>query len=105
MSRSLNDKRSRLCNLCEGPTKQRENQRKREKQERADAYADLVERFGEQCMICGFVPNEKRRLNVDHCHRTKQLRGLLCYRCNYGLHWFRDDSELLHNAGKYMSRW
>lgn len=31
------------------------------------------------CEICGTI--EKRKI-IDHNHKTKQLRGTLCYRCN-----------------------
>lgn len=35
------------------------------------------------CAICGKPQSMfKRRLNLDHNHKTGQLRGLLCYYCN-----------------------
>lgn len=35
------------------------------------------------CGICGCSPeNNKRRLSVDHNHKTKIVRGLLCVQCN-----------------------
>ncbi len=35
------------------------------------------------CAICGKDEKSfKHRLNVDHNHKTGQVRGLLCYRCN-----------------------
>jgi len=35
------------------------------------------------CAICKkHSSNFKRRLNIDHNHKTGQVRGLLCYRCN-----------------------
>lgn len=47
-------------------------------------YAAMLERQGGHCAIC---PNEPktRRLHVDHDHRTGEVRGLLCYRCNRAL--------------------
>src|ERR1017187_3946049 len=36
------------------------------------------------CFIC-HKPPKSRRLAVDHCHFTNQIRGLLCYMCNYTL--------------------
>lgn len=39
-----------------------------------------------KCAICGRLQTDlKRDFAVDHCHRTKQVRGLLCGRCNLGL--------------------
>jgi Recombination endonuclease VII len=35
------------------------------------------------CAICGKHQSMfKRRLNLDHNHKTLQIRGLLCYYCN-----------------------
>jgi Recombination endonuclease VII len=38
---------------------------------------------GGKCGVCGKAESEfKNRLAVDHNHKTGQVRGLLCYRCN-----------------------
>jgi len=47
-------------------------------------YARLLEAQGGGCAICGNPP-KTRRLHVDHDHRTGQVRGLLCHRCNRAL--------------------
>lgn len=48
-------------------------------------------------------PNGKpRRLVVDHCHVTNDIRGLLCSRCNRGLGMFQDDVEILRRAISYL---
>jgi hypothetical protein len=53
------------------------------------------------CAICG-TPPKKNRLAVDHCHKTKKVRGLLCFRCNYGLNWFQDNPERFTRASAYL---
>lgn len=40
----------------------------------------LVKEHNGRCYICQRTPN--RELDVDHDHRTKQVRKLLCNRCN-----------------------
>lgn len=64
-------------------------------------YERMLKRFDGGCWICGRKP-KKRRLCVDHNHKTGEVRGLLCYKCNYGLPWFSDSPELLLNASKYL---
>ena len=48
-------------------------------------YEEWVREFGERCGICGCGPSENRRLDRDHDHRTGEMRGLLCHRCNRAL--------------------
>ncbi len=67
-------------------------------------YADyyrMLEEQGGGCAICGYVPR-KRRLSVDHDHKTGQIRGLLCVSCNRGLPWFADSPENLAQASEYL---
>jgi hypothetical protein len=66
--------------------------------------AMLAEQNG-KCAICkAEAPaHHKKRLNVDHCHTTGMIRGLLCDACNRGLGLFKDNPELLHKAIQYLS--
>jgi hypothetical protein len=57
-----------------------------------------------RCAMCKRVEADfKTNLAVDHCHRTGQLRGLLCWLCNKRLGKFSDDHELLRAAAEYVT--
>jgi hypothetical protein len=55
------------------------------------------------CAICGNPCNTGRRLAIDHNHRTKKVRGLLCNSCNNGLGRFNDDPQRLQAAINYLT--
>lgn len=43
-------------------------------------------------------------LNLDHCHKTMKVRGLLCKNCNTALGKFDDNIELLQKAISYLNK-
>lgn len=55
-----------------------------------------------KCAICKQHPKPGKNLAVDHCHSTGTIRGLLCFRCNFGLSYFAEDFERLGNAASYL---
>lgn len=59
---------------------------------------------GSVCAICGTARTTSRsgRLVVDHDHANGKLRGLLCHRCNCGLGYFKDRTELIRRALAYL---
>jgi hypothetical protein len=55
------------------------------------------------CMICGITEEELgKRLDVDHCHSSGKVRGLLCNPCNTVLGHARDKIEILEAAATYL---
>jgi len=66
----------------------------------ADYDQMLVQQRG-GCKIC-WKPPETKRLCIDHCHATRDVRGLLCGKCNTGLGCFDDDPDLLRRAADYL---
>ncbi len=62
---------------------------------------------GGVCAICkteGFkmLDGHHSGLNLDHCHETGNVRGLLCHNCNRGLGLFKDNTTSLENAINYL---
>lgn len=77
-------------------------------------YYDMIEKYGDKCQICGTKdknrPNiEKKkgyapakRWNIEHQHSPYKIRGLTCFRCNWGIGNFRDDPKIMEKAIKYL---
>lgn len=55
-------------------------------------YLGLSDKQGGRCGICNDLPTT-RKLVVDHDHKTKRVRGLLCNLCNAFLGKVEKDSE------------
>lgn len=56
------------------------------------------------CAICT-TTNLGRygRFHIDHDHKTKKIRGLLCTNCNLGLGLFKDSTTNLNSAIAYLT--
>ena len=61
-------------------------------------FQKMCEEQGEACACCGKVAP----LNVDHCHITGKVRGLLCTNCNFALGHFKDNVEVIQKAIDYL---
>jgi hypothetical protein len=63
-------------------------------------YKAMLKKQKGRCAIC----EKKRKLDIDHCHQTEEVRGLLCGPCNRGLGFFDDDVAVMRSAIKYLER-
>lgn len=68
-----------------------------------EEYDKLLAKQGGVCAGC-LKPPTNRRLCVDHDHKTGEIRGLLCFQCNYGLGWLKDDPERLERLAAYLRK-
>ena len=62
----------------------------------------LYDKQAGKCAICNAVPHTERGLHVDHCHKTKQVRGLLCHGCNTGIGAMKDSVDIISQALLYL---
>jgi|APSaa5957512535_1039671.scaffolds.fasta_scaffold03125_18 hypothetical protein len=72
-------------------------------------YDKMLSNQNNKCGICqtSFNSIDKRTGNqrafaVDHDHKSNEIRGLLCSKCNIGLGLLGDTLEDLHKAVKYL---
>jgi hypothetical protein len=57
----------------------------------------------DRCAICsGPAAVTGKTPNIDHCHASGKVRGLLCTPCNLSLGYMRDDPDLLRAAALYL---
>ena len=63
-------------------------------------YNKMAELQNGMCAICGKKPE---KLVVDHCHKSGNVRKLLCHPCNLGLGKFFDNISYLQNAITYLN--
>ena len=68
-----------------------------------DQYYQMLEEHKNSCKICRKHQSVlKKRLSVDHCHKTGKVRGFLCHKCNIILGAADDSCELLLKAIEYL---
>ena len=63
-----------------------------------EQYSKMFESQNGNCAIC----LEQKELVVDHDHNTKEVRGLLCTSCNFGIGNLKDSLLLLESAKQYI---
>lgn len=61
----------------------------------------MLEHQNYKCLI-GLEKISLKTAQVDHCHTTGKIRGLLCRECNVGLGMFTDRVDSLKRAIKYL---
>lgn len=100
------------CHACERQRKTslegRANVRKASRKSQLKRYGlspeDYQSMYMQQsgcCLICGLT---EEKLQVDHCHATGKVRGLLCLLCNTMLGKAHDSPEILRAAANYLER-
>lgn len=95
---------ARVCKPCQKVTKQTAA-RKKHLTETYDITPEEYERLltfqDGRCAIC--YGKRNYNLQVDHCHKTGKVRGLLCKTCNKRLlPACRDNTDRLRSAIRYL---
>lgn len=67
-----------------------------------EEYNKLLKEQNYKCKICNTSIENTSEAQVDHCHDTGKIRGLLCRKCNVGLGCFQDNLDLFRKAMEYL---
>ena len=107
-NKSYSDGYATVCKLCakEYQANKRKNidyiiEQRAKKFNTSFAHLKSLYDSTDVCEICK-QKDSRRSLNVDHCHKTGIIRGMLCDNCNKALGFFKDDINNLENAIKYL---
>lgn len=68
-----------------------------------NGFRELLKAQGNSCALC-MKSLDERKANVDHCHTTLVIRGILCSACNTGLGQLGDDEKSILRALEYVRR-
>ena len=87
-----------VCADCKKKDSQKRSRKKLLKQYglTQEDYDQIIEAQENKCKICKL---EHNRLVIDHDHKTGEVRGILCTRCNSCLGWYE---EFLEQAKEYL---
>jgi Recombination endonuclease VII len=74
-----------------------------------EEYEVILKSQQNSCGICNGPNNTTRsgnikRFNIDHCHKSGKVRGLLCTFCNSLLGYSKDSIEILQSAIRYLEK-
>jgi len=97
---SERSRKAYLSKKAENPLFKREIDLKRRYNLTLEDYNALELKQANKCKICRCTPTKK--LVVDHCHITDEVRGLLCHHCNVALGYFKDKPALMPVAQAYL---
>ena len=67
-----------------------------------EQYNEILSMQEGVCALC-LKEHKRRPLNVDHCHSTGRIRGLLCDKCNLAIGLLGDNADLALRAARYLS--
>jgi hypothetical protein len=100
---SLYNKKYRITNLEKEKEKDRANNLKSNFGISIEDWNKMYEMQNKMCKLCNKQTSSyKKRLCVDHCHKTGKIRGLLCDTCNRALGLLNDDTSILKKAIAYL---
>lgn len=85
-------------------TKQENQRRWRYRRDHNISYDYFLKLKEDQKGKCAICTTFMAKPHLDHCHRTGEIRGLLCGRCNAGLGFFRDNPFALTQAIGYLAK-
>lgn len=96
------NRRKKITENWNGYIHQRREWDSQRKLKRYDGIVQKLKDFQKyQCALCTKSFSDIDPIDIDHDHKTNLIRGLLCRKCNSGLHYF-EDKEYTKKALSYI---
>jgi len=86
------------------PEQERESRLLREYGITSAEFTELLRSQKSKCQICSVPLVGGHQTHIDHDHKSKKIRGILCTNCNRGLGHFQDSILNLRNAIEYLTK-
>lgn len=67
-----------------------------------EQYQEMHRIQGGVCAICKFPCSSGDKLSVDHCHKTGEIRGLLCKSCNIAIAAVDESEDVIYSMLDYL---
>lgn len=67
-----------------------------------DDFEELFKLQGCRCAGCGSYDPKGKDWHIDHEHKTKHVRGILCSGCNSAIGFAKDNPQTLRNLADYV---
>jgi hypothetical protein len=70
-----------------------------------EQYQTMLAKQDGKCAICSTTESrnaQHKHFYVDHNHKTNEVRGLLCYRCNSAIGYLDDSFDNCVKAAEYL---
>lgn len=69
-----------------------------------EQFEEMLKAQGNKCLICKRTSSGGNGWHVDHSHKLKRVRGILCCYCNPMLGFAQDNPHILLAAVDYLQR-
>jgi cAMP phosphodiesterase len=69
-----------------------------------EKYTEMLKKQDFKCAICKVHESEavRKKLFVDHCHKSNEIRSLLCLNCNTAIGHAKEDTTILQSMIDYL---
>ena len=64
----------------------------------------MVKEQDNKCAVCSEDLSNGKQIDVDHCHKTRKVRGITHNHCNCIVECCNENVDVLENAIKYLEK-